>query len=216
MKGVVFTIAILFCLLPASTVYAGSLNEYEREIVAEAKKIYEYQGIRYHVPDRYINQLINYLSQDDVDITAEKRDEALTIAYDSIELGVQEGYLVPIDESEQHPTMEGLDTNKEPSITEEKSDQNEKESKVSTEDSASVKKDNEQEKQAKEIMDNILSEDPVIEAEVDPNSGELPSVIKNTGYCFNHTFIVIVGMIILMIIGIMVAVRCNYFAYHDE
>lgn len=97
MKKVFLALGVLFiALFPASKVYAGSLNTYENEVISAAKQIYEYNGVKYQVQDSFINQLVDYLSTDGVDLTAEQRDEVMHTAFSSIPDGISGGYLVPV------------------------------------------------------------------------------------------------------------------------
>ncbi len=189
MKGVIFYIAFVFCcLLPVSTVYAGSLNEYEKQVVAEARKTYTYQGKMYQVDEKYIDQLIAYLSQDDVDITAEQRDKALQTAYNSIERGVLDGYLIPVEEpveesAQQATPMPTITVTPEPSEIDEAKNLSQEE---------------------KEQIDQFFGET------------SNTSIITETGFNFEHTLIVIVGIVMLMIFGFVANCRMDYFAQNDE
>jgi hypothetical protein len=232
MKGVILVIALALCwLLPGSTVYAGSLNKYENQVIAEAKRTYIYKGKEYRVTDTYINQLVDYLSSEEVDITAEQRDAALRMAYDSIERGVQEGYLVPVEEIQENP----LPTE---AVPEEKSEEdmeseppipqpNEAEGKP---EPAAIEPDIVTETAGEGITAVPSGEQEEIEKRFEAIIGESvidktnslapdrmdSSIIKETGFSFNSTIFVIVGIIILMIIGFIAALRMNYFAHSDE
>ncbi len=87
---------LLFSSVVTTTAYAGSLNQYEVEIVEAAKQTYKYNGMSYHVEKEYLDQLISYLSADGMDLTEEQKDEVIQAAYGSIERGVLDGYLVPV------------------------------------------------------------------------------------------------------------------------
>lgn len=228
MKGVVLFIAVIAsCLLPASTVYAGSLNEFESQIVTEAKKTYEYNGKQYQVPTAYINQLINYLSSDDVDLTAKERDEALAAAFDSIERGVKEGYLVPVEEevqSEQGTVTDGSTPKPELPQEEMTSDDalpNQTEEAVTPagegEKTGATGRENQTENRVEKIFEEVLSQsnDQVETAPYTPEKVE-ESIITDTGFNFNNTFIVIVGLIMLMLFGIIATIRFDYFAHDNE
>lgn len=96
-KAAVVLVIFLVCLIQVSTVYAGTLNAYENEVIAEAQKVYELKGVKYKTAPAYINQLRDYFAADGMDLTAEQRDEVLQAAYSSIEKGVEEGYLLPVE-----------------------------------------------------------------------------------------------------------------------
>jgi hypothetical protein len=216
MKGVIFYIAFIFCcLLPVSTVYAGSLNEYEKQVVAEAKKTYVYNGKEYRATEETISQLIGYLSQDDVDITAEQRDEALQRAYSSIEQGVLEGYLVPVEVTKEEEKLTPIPT---PAP-------NESEGQVELPVIDII--DGEQQVHAStgapQITPKPSGEEPTTELSLEeeqkkvdalPNSST--SIITETGFDFRITLYVIAGLGMLMIFGLVAAHRLKYFAHDDE
>ncbi len=218
MKRVIFIITFVFCcLLPSAGVYAGDLNEYELQVIAEAKKVYVYQGKEYRVLSKYIDQLTSYLSQDDVDITAEQRDKALQTAYDSIEQGVLEGYLVPVEE--QKPEREAeteLTTPEQSSTAKEEPSQAplpELTPKVANredaEDIVSVKPE-----EIEKLFEVIPERETEKLANQDVVSDE--SIITETGFSMNHTLYVIVGIFIFMILGFIATIRLDYFAQSDE
>lgn len=89
--------SLLFFLLLTSSAYAGGLNEHELDVINAAKETYEYNGVKYKLEQKYIDKLINYLSQDHIDLTKEDKDTILEIAYNNIYTGIIEGYLKPID-----------------------------------------------------------------------------------------------------------------------
>lgn len=237
MKGVILVIALAFCwLLPVSTVYAGSLNKYENQVIAQAKKTYIYQGKEYRVTDTYINQLVDYLSSDEVDITAEQRDTALQMAYNSIEQGVLEGYLVPVDVLQEKPepttaavlpaenTEEDASEQPEPPIpqiaeTEGQPVPTVTKPAISPETSGEetiIEAPTGEQEEIEKLFEAIIAE-----SEKEKTNSDAPvmmdsSIITDTGFCFNNTLIVIVGLILLMIIGIVAALRINYFAHSDE
>ena len=238
MKGVIFVIAVVFCwLLPVSTVYAGSLNKYEQDVIAEAKKTYIYEGREYRVPDTYINQLVNYFSSDDVDITSEQRDEALRMAYESIEQGVLEGYLVPIEELQKTQVPAATeaipkeDTTGEdiageielpiPQITEGEGEPEPTIAKpgmspeTSDEEKITEAPTGKQEEIAK-VLEAIIAKKEMKKTNSDVLVGIDSQVITETGFCLDNTIIVIAGIIILMMIGLIAAFRINYFAHSDE
>jgi len=109
MKKVMLALGILLIgSTTVSTVYAGTLNAYEREIVAEATQIFEYNGEQYQVDSGYINQLSNYLATDGIDLNAQQRDEVIQAAFANVQRGVKEGYLVPVkktDTQTDNPTV---------------------------------------------------------------------------------------------------------------
>ena len=98
MRKVIFTLVIFFIIImPYSTVYAGTINSYEQDIIAYAQGTFEYKGSLYKIDTKYINMLIEYLESDGVDLTQRHRDRVYNEAVNYIETGVLNGYLVPVD-----------------------------------------------------------------------------------------------------------------------
>lgn len=96
MKKLILTLGAIFTFsLMTSTVYAGTINHYEQELISLAQGLYEYDGVDYQVAPAYIEKLISYLSGKDVDLTAKQRDEAVKMAFNSVAQGIREGYLIP-------------------------------------------------------------------------------------------------------------------------
>ena len=231
MKRVIFIITFAFCcLLPASSVYAGALNVYEQQVIAEAKKVYIYRGQEYRVTADYIDQLVAYLSRSEVDITAEQRDQALQAAYDSIEQGVRKGYLVPVEKAEVKatPTPTIAVISDRPKLETETSE-------LPTPDiSGTVKAGPTQTpppKKPPKVTENN-AEIPTVEPEEieklfeaiptrDMATGSISnvsdaSIITETGFNLDNTLIVIMGILILMTIALIATIRLDYFAHSDE
>ena len=98
MRKKIFALAVFFIIItPCSTVYAGTINSYEQEIISYAQGTFEYQGALYKVDTQYINMLIEYLESDGVDLTQRHRDRVYIEAVNYIETGVLNGYLVPVN-----------------------------------------------------------------------------------------------------------------------
>ncbi len=107
MKKLILTLgAILIFSLMTSTVYAGTINQYEQELISLAQGLYEYDGVDYQVAPAYINKLIAYVNGKDVDLTAKQRDEAVTMAFNSVAQGVREGYLIPAAQANGDSSIE--------------------------------------------------------------------------------------------------------------
>lgn len=98
MRKKIFALAVFFIIItPCSTVYAGTINSYEQEIISYAQGTFEYKGSLYKVDTQYINMLIEYLESDGVDLTQRHRDRVYNEAVNYIETGVLNGYLVPVN-----------------------------------------------------------------------------------------------------------------------
>jgi hypothetical protein len=231
MKRVVFVLTLIFCcILPASAAYAGSLNANESQVVAAAKQVYIYQGKEYRVTEAYLNQLIDYLSSDEVDLTAEQRDEALQTAYGSIEQGVEEGYLVPVTtEKEAQPTKspEATTENIPQDTTEEAGDAptvsipqppitKPGTITVTPEPGNIVAAPGKEKEEIEKLFEAILSEESETKENTVSSVGADASIITDTGFNLSNTIIVIVGMMILMVFGFAAALRNDNFAHSDE
>ncbi|NLP15739.1 MAG: hypothetical protein GX379_01660 [Clostridiales bacterium] len=101
-KLVLFLAAIIFSFFVVDTVYAGNINENEQAIIEATQEVYEYKGKSYKVDQTYVDQLVTYLKQDNIDITAGDKDLIIQIAYANIELGIKDGYLKPIEDLISH------------------------------------------------------------------------------------------------------------------
>lgn len=106
MKKLILTLGAIFTFsLMTSTVYAGTINSYEQELINLAQGLYEYDGVDYQVAPAYIEKLIAYLSGKDVDLTAKQRDEAVKMAFNSVAQGIREGYLIPAEQATEDTSI---------------------------------------------------------------------------------------------------------------
>jgi hypothetical protein len=232
-KVILFIGLLLFCTIDTSIAYAGTLNEYEAVVVEAAKGQYEFDGIKYQVDSSYINQLIDYLSSDDVELTEEQKDTVLLSVNDYIETGVQEGYLVPVQEQDGV-----VDANTQPDSTEaavigkpnsEEPNKDTSEAEEGTDQANPTDPTGIPEDAVDNFIEEILTKKPTTTTNVDTESGKVTivdsnesniltvnTVVKNTGFNLNRTTTIVVGMGILMLIGIYVTVKNDYFAQSDE
>lgn len=111
-KVFIFIAALIFGLTTDNIAYARELNENELEIIEAAGKVYEYNGQSYKVDQQYIDKLVDYFSRDNVDITKDEKDVILQIADSSIETGIREGYLIPIEDQNSHNAQDTETHNK--------------------------------------------------------------------------------------------------------
>ena len=203
-KIVLFLGIIIVSLSMISRAYAESLNEYELAIIEAAGEIYEYDGISYKVDQKYINQLVDYLSQDSIDITEGDKELLIQLAYDNIETGIKDGYLKPIDELNNQGKH---------------NDRNMESAEDTINDAMeSVGKDL---SDIKSHMPSVIAEDgnqdykSINSYNLDENSME-DRIIKQTGYNLNGTLYAVIGIVSLMIIGIYITVKNDYFAHTYE
>jgi len=80
--------------------YAGSINGNEQQVIGVAQGRFEKDGTVYQVKQEYIDSLVSYLSQDDVDLTAEDCQAAIAEIYANVSTGVESGYLSPVGKTE--------------------------------------------------------------------------------------------------------------------
>ena len=183
--------AMILSVSMVETVYAGDLNEYEQEILEAAIETYEYNGENYRVSQKYLEQLEEYLMEDHIDISSEDKELILQMAYNNIELGVTDGYLLPIEyfdiQEEQTQTNTKVKVNEEETIQELLE---------------SVSKD----------ISDIEGYLPSSRDNTNDNKSTGDEIIKQTGFNLNNTLYVIIGIGILMIFGIISAVKNNYFS----
>jgi len=91
----VFLLADLMLIDP-ERIYAGSISSSEAKVVAAAYAEYEYEGDKYRAVPEYIQQVVDYLSQDDVDLTEEKCNELLGMIESNIPAAIENGYIAKV------------------------------------------------------------------------------------------------------------------------
>ncbi|QHQ59967.1 hypothetical protein Ana3638_03545 [Anaerocolumna sedimenticola] len=107
MKKIIPVVVIVFLIAGnVRTVQAGELNQYESDLVGRAGGQFEKDGVTYQADSAYVQELINYLSQDGVDLTAAQRDEAVAEMYANVESGIEEGYLIRVSGQEKEKLAE--------------------------------------------------------------------------------------------------------------
>ncbi len=80
------------------TAFAGSINGNEQELLNVISGTETYNGRTYRMKEEYIIQARAYFLQDDVDVTDEQKQKAIDTMYANIEQGIEEGYLIPVEE----------------------------------------------------------------------------------------------------------------------
>lgn len=100
----VLSLVFIVCLGISETVYAGSVNGDEQSVLSTAYGQFEKDGVIYAVKPEYINSLKNYLSQDDVNLTAEQAQAAIAEIYANVKTGIESGYLVEVGRSASSET----------------------------------------------------------------------------------------------------------------
>lgn len=90
----VFCIGIHIC-------YAGNINGNEEAVISAASGVFEYDGVSYKAKPGYVAALKSKLSEDDVNLTAEQSQKAITAIYANVGVGVAQGYLIPVNGSKK-------------------------------------------------------------------------------------------------------------------
>ncbi|MDF2803647.1 MAG: hypothetical protein K0S61_3550 [Anaerocolumna sp.] len=222
---------VLIFILNVSIVHANSLNANEAAIISAAQGTFDSNGISYKVDPQFIGQLISYLSQEDVDLNADQKDEVIGMMFSNIESGVAEGYLIPVNEQEgnienqddageseedvsgEEDTISGGDKNIEGEIT------------TSEENSS---KENETQEYDNAVLDEIRKQ-PTTKTEVDQNKNRVivtkednsnvlvvNTVIKNTGYNLTPVLITISVFVLITIICLLITIKYNFFKQEDQ
>lgn len=100
---------VVSILSPKMITFAGGINGNEARVIAAASGTFSYDGKTYQAGTNYINSLTGYLSGDDVDLTAEQADKAISMMYANVAEGVARGYLYEVGgSSEDTGTSEDL------------------------------------------------------------------------------------------------------------
>ena len=86
---------------PKMIAFAGGINGNEARVIAAASGTFSYDGKTYQAGTNYINSLTSYLSADDVDLTAEQADKAVSMMYANVAEGVARGYLYEVGGSSE-------------------------------------------------------------------------------------------------------------------
>ncbi len=103
---VMFLVMCMAIIGPKAIVHAGNINAHEARVISAASGTFTYEGKQYRAGSSYLNSLVSYLSGDDVDLTAEQADEAISMMYANVAQGVAEGYIYEIGTGEDATTEE--------------------------------------------------------------------------------------------------------------
>jgi hypothetical protein len=207
MKKLILTLAILMLswMMP-SIAYAGSLNTYENEVIAAVQGVFEVDGIKYKANSVYLDQLIAYLSKENVDLTKEQRNEVLRIIQSNVATAVKEGYLVPLEE--QQATEE----------TEDPKNLDSEDVEAQEEEPVKPIEETNTNTLIQEISDRIESEPDSVQdtGQASATTAADNNIIKNTGFNLNRTIVMSVGIGLLMMICMIATFRFKLFAQNDE
>lgn len=190
----ILVISFLFLILLSEKVYAGNINGNESKVLGSMAATYEYDGKKYKLTDGYISQARIYLSQDEIDLTAEDAQEVLNTAYANIEQGVADGYLIQVENA--------------PVESKEKETKKVKKPKAKSKAQADTPKF------------TIESNKETAVIEVRSSSGEqilkLPGIIKNTGFSIRRTILWAGFFTLTVFLVLGLAAKHYLFADYDE
>lgn len=227
---------LLLIFMNVNVVKAEVLNEYELQIINEAKKIYEVEGKLYHLDDVYINALTEYLSASNMDVTSEQKDKVIAKMYESLEQGVLEGYLIPVNESDK-VLDEMVEVDKEVNdIVEEiiGTDILEEENINSDNGVVSDGISGNLDSASNNISNNSTDAEAGLKAGIKKSEvnaetatvvitdeGENPvltlnTAIKNTGFSLYETIVLFTVLICFMLVSIFVTLKFRLFAHSNE
>lgn len=214
-KGMITLGILFFVLFNPSQVMASNINPYEAELIEIAKGRFEYKGNYYVVTKAYIQEVINYVSQEDVDINAQQRDEIVQAVYNNIKEGISDGYMVLEDGSIEDTNPE--DNPKVNSNTDDKSVQDVEGSQRPSNVSENLESilDPIVKDKPEVVVDNEKSEVRVT-SEDNTNLITVNTVIKNTGFSLYNSVLITGGLGIVMLLCVGVAMKFQLFAYEDE
>lgn len=97
-KRLALTAMLFLASVQPLTAFAGSINVNEQELLNVISGTETYNGQTYRMKEEYIIQARAYFLQDDVDVTDEQKQKAIDTMYANIEQGIEEGYLIPVEE----------------------------------------------------------------------------------------------------------------------
>lgn len=223
-KAILILGAVIINVLLTSTVYAGTLNSYEQEVISAARGAYEYEGVDYVVKQEYIDELIAYLSGDEIDLTAEQRDEVMQEAFASVERGVEEGYMIPISnedtegqDSSSDNQMEDGNSSSESEVIE-NGNSSTKQNEASDSGSDKPVKGDSYMSSPGDTIGKILGNQgtSAISEDIDKTDASDSNIIKDTGFNLDSTIATLTGMGVLMMAGMLVTIKYNFFAHKNE
>ena len=97
-KRLALTAMLFLASVQPLTAFAGSINGNEQELLNVISGTETCNGRTYRMKEEYIIQARAYFLQDDVDVTDEQKQKAIDTMYANIEQGIEEGYLIPVEE----------------------------------------------------------------------------------------------------------------------
>lgn len=193
---VLFFCMLFFCFALYGTgqkVCAGEINASESTVISAASGTFTYEGSTYKAYPEYLQQLREYFSRDDVDLSPSEVSGLISDMNASVKEGIDSGYLYkvsgPVSSAENQEN------------TQLKAEE--------TENSKSTKKRFNIEQSIKE--NKIFFSDSETQ-----NTTSVEMVIKNTGYNISNLLYIGIGLMALLLLSLFVAIRYDLFAPADE
>lgn len=227
MKKAGFIIGLfLFFFHLTLTVKAEGLNQYELEVIEEAKKFFEVDGVTYQVKESYIQELTSYLSTE-IDLTKEQKDKVLHTMHSNVETGIKDGYLKVVEIEKENPVEEDTDSKVNSNSQVDSNSQDEKETPPLIEDAIDPNSQLDNKGEHKDIKSEDTRKNSEAKMEKkdsiaavkdieDDTALTWNTVIKNTGFSLENTFLTLSLIGILFIIAFIVTYQCRLFAHNNE
>ncbi|MEG0216432.1 MAG: hypothetical protein RR685_09925, partial [Hungatella sp.] len=100
MKTIIGCLITAFTMLMTIPVYAGEINGNEQSVVSVIHGQFEKDGVIYCVSSEYISSAMDYLRQDDVNLSPADAKSVIAEIYANVQTGVESGYLREIGRKE--------------------------------------------------------------------------------------------------------------------
>nr|MCR5214006.1 hypothetical protein [Eubacterium sp.] len=95
-------LTVLFVCSISFDVYAGDINSDEARVIGVASGTFSYEGKVYKAYSSYVNDLYAYMSQDDVNLSADQADRAINYIYANVATGISSGYVYEVVQEEDN------------------------------------------------------------------------------------------------------------------
>ena len=82
------------------TSFAGSINANEAKVISVASGTFTYKGKTYKAYSSYVNELYSALADDDMDLSADEADSAISYIYGNVKEGIDSGYVYEVKDKE--------------------------------------------------------------------------------------------------------------------
>lgn len=186
--GVCFLLSLFFVM--TDRVHAGEVNSAESQVISAASGTFTYEGATYRAYPEYINQLRDYFSRDDVDVSQSEVPGLISDMNSSVKEGIDSGYLYLVSPAPDTKTEDDKNNSKE--TTEEQHT-----------------------KQVYKIEESIKDNKMFYHTDNEAVTS-VDMVIKNTGYNISAMSVIGIGLCLLLLAGVALSVRYHLFAPGDE